>query len=111
MLRGLYFLENVKAEFELRCRAELRDVAAENQEVGGGIYRLDFGRSLQLSDETRIDGFLVEMRVRYPGELERLFGRIGDVHRVEQRPPSEGLRNRGRSEQTRFVDENSPRQP
>ena len=45
------------------------------------------------------------MGVRNPSELERFLGGVSDIHGVEQRPPCEGLGDRGRPEKTRFVNE------
>ena len=49
------------------------------------------------------------MRVRNPGEFEWRLGGIGDVNRVQQRPPGEGLAYSGGTEQERLVDERAPR--
>ena len=97
------------AELEFLDLAELGQVAAEDQEVGGRIHGLDvFGGAHRLVDEARVERLRIEMGVRNPGELEWRLGGVSDVDGVEQRPPGEGLADGGGAEQQRSVDERAP---
>ncbi len=103
---GLDLVEDPDPELQLFRLAELRQVPAENQEVGSRAHGLNFFRGPRdLVDETGVDRLRVEMSVGDPGELERFFGRVSDVDRVDQRPPAERLAHGGGAEQTRFVQE------
>ena len=109
VLRDLDVLQELDAEFQLLDLAELGEVAAEDQEVGGRRHLLHvLRRAHHLVDEARVERSRIEMRVRNPGELEGRFGCVSDVEGVEQRPPGEGLADGGGAEHQGLVDEGAP---
>ena len=77
--------------------------------AGGSMAWTSCAARTDLVDEARVEGFRIEMGVRNPGEFEWRLGGVGDVDRVQQRPPSEGLAYSGGAEQKRLVDEGAPR--
>ncbi len=71
-------LEDLGAELELDRVAELGQVAAEDQEVGRRVHRLDLlDRPHRLLDEAGVDVLRIEVGVRDPGEPEGLGGTAG----------------------------------
>ena len=114
VLLDLELADDLVAQLQLDRVAELGEVAAEDQEVGGRIHRLDVvDRAHGLLDEAGVDLLGEEMRVRDPGEPERLgraaFLRVGHVDGVDPRQPA-GRRRRGRrAAEQRPVDEDPPR--
>jgi hypothetical protein len=91
-LANLDFRQQLNAERKLVRSSELGKIAAEDQEVGRRAHILHFfGGTLHFLDEPRIDRLRIEVGVGDPCKLERLFGRIRHVDRVNQWPPSEGL--------------------
>src|SRR5258705_7566957 len=111
-LPRLYLFKELIAELEFLDFAELRQVAAKDHEVGRRVHSLDLVRCAHhLFDEARVERPRIEMGVGNPGKLEGLLGSVGDVDRVEQRPPCKSLSNCSRAGQTRFVDESAPSNP
>ena len=114
-LPDLELADDLVAQLQLDRVAELGEVAAEDQEVGGRIHRLDVvDRAHGLLDEAGVDLLGKEMRVRDPGEPESLGGaaflRVRHVHGVDPRQPA-GRRRRGRrAAEQRPVDEDPPRE-
>ena len=116
VLLDLQLADDLVAELQLDRVAELGEVAAEDQEVGCRVHRLDVvDRAHRLVDEAGVDLLGVEMGVGDPGEAERfhppaLLG-VGHVHGVDPRQPQAG-RGRGRGPaQDRPVDQDPAADP
>src|SRR6202022_1488281 len=111
-LPNLYLFEELIAELEFLDFAKLGQVAAKDHEVGRRVHGLNLvRRAHHLFDEARVERPRIEMGVGNPGKLEGLLGSVGDVDRVEQRPPCKSLRDCSRAGQTRFVEESAPSKP
>ena len=85
---GLEILEDLGAQLELRGRAELRQVAPIEDEVG---LRVEFvhvvDRAEQAPHETVVDVLLVQVRVRDIGEAKGRFRSRG-LRALRPRPPA-----------------------
>ena len=69
--RRLELLEDLRAELELRRPPELRQVAAEEHEVGLRVERVDVVDRLDdRAHEALVERALVQVRVRDVGEAE-----------------------------------------
>ena len=105
-----HLLQQLGAELQLHRVAELRQVAAEDHEVGRRAHRLHLLEGAHgLLDEASVQLLRIQVRVGHPGEAEALPGlRVGDVERVDQR--EEAVRGcAGRALQQRFVQEAAAR--
>ena len=80
--RGLERAEYLRSELELRGLAELREVAAEEHKIGGGILGVDVvDRAEERADKSLVDLPVVEMRVADVGEAEGSSSVTGvDLH-------------------------------
>ena len=83
----LQVLQDLRAELELLGSSELRQIAAEQHEVGRRIEAVDVvDRAQQLAHEAVVELASVEMRVGDVGEREGLDlpgGRVGHRHGLE----------------------------
>jgi hypothetical protein len=79
------------AEPQFHRIGELRQVAAEDQEIGRWVHGLHvLDRTHRLFDEARVHLARVQVGVGDPGEAELRFRRVGDVDGVDQRKPAVG---------------------
>src|SRR5688572_16094861 len=89
MLFDRDFLEDVVSQPQLNRVGELRQVAAEHEEIGRRLHRLNvFNRAGCLLDKPRIDVFWVQVCIRNPGEAKWGFSSERHTQGIDQRKPS-----------------------
>ena len=108
-LPDLHLLEQLIAELELLdLPSWARSPPKIRKSAGGLMAWTSLAARTVFSTKRVLSDLGIEMRVGDPGELERRLGAERDVHGVDQRPPGEGLGDRGGPGQARSMKEGAP---